>query len=266
MDSILIIVFYNDLPNFRMCLYCLNKFWKSKKRIKIVYSLKAINDVIISKEIMVAEINDALKCLDKTWEISISETPTGAISRYDDQQLYKYYHSAFSDDQYTVVFDCKVFCINDINFTDFFLDNKIKITTSDVDSWVVASVSIFKDYAEISGKIALPLSPWVWKNSNVLATLTFLEEKHGSLISNKFFPGSEFVNVFLYTKFVLMKDEYISVEDKNLPIRAHHRERNCLQINDTANILYKAGVSKDEIERWHRDLMYYCYTNPLILK
>ena len=265
--SLLVVTFYNDLPNLRIFLFLLNKFWLGNKDIKIIYSLKANYDQLIEASYIRPLVEDAVTLLGKEWNVQVCEAQYNELSGYNDQQYSKYLYSESSDKTWTVVFDCQNFLINFCDFKDFFVNNKVISLRDDVvDLWTKCAKEDLQLGQEEPNCSIEPLTPWVWKNSDVANTKNFLISKFGPLETRKGFPGSEYVNVYLYKLFVEMNNEedlYCFVKNRNLPVLYHHRIRNIDHIQNNAYILKRAGVPDNEIIRWAKDSPFYAYVNPL---
>lgn len=253
--SLLVITHYHDLPNFRIFLYLLNKFWLGEKQLKIVYNLLS-NQGPVSKSQIYPEIIDALSFLDTSWHYTIYEVPTGRSDGYSHQQIFKLYYSAYPNSHYTVVFDCQNFIIDNFTFDKFFINQKIMVTEEVEDDWKGFTGLLFPITDQT--KFFKPLTPWIWKNCEVFDTKNYLEDKLGNFLYLEDVRFSEYMSVGLYCTCILNNsDQYQIVSNRNLPVHYHHRYRDVEKIPATCEILKKLKVPQEEISRWATNVLLY---------
>lgn len=249
--SLLIVVFYDDLPNFKIFCYLLNKFWQGNKKIKIIYSKSTkIPKELIDKNIL-DEISKTTKLFLTNWDIEIIKGLKTKLRLWYEQQWYKVLFSSFDNEDYTIVFDCKNFISSPMNVDDFIENNDILYIESDVDKFTKYCVEYFNTTLE--SNISM-ITPNIWKNNEVLAYKEYLIKKSG-LAENWFiFPcEADYIGYYFFKKHVLKHNNFKKASHKVgfvSKIKKHHRTRQFKDINLTAIWLKELNLDLIYIEEW----------------
>jgi hypothetical protein len=235
-----------------MFLVTLQKFWKSNKKITIVYGLKTQSTQIDQNQIL-PFIEDAVNTFLYDWEYTIVQGLTTTLNGWLEQQVNKIHYSC-SQETYTIVFDCKNFLFQNLYFESYFKDNKV-IVTPIIDS----SLSMFDDTKKYYPNIDLPfipepLTPWIWKNELVQKMKTYLIEKTNNWEN---FNGSEFLSYYLYIIAFEKRNDFYLVNKRYDGVTYHHRLRNISEIELRAEALKKVGIIDLEISIWEKTVVPY---------
>lgn len=258
---LLIVTFYCDLPNLKICLFLLNQFWKSDKSITIVYNLKLNKNY---KEIEEDKVLSFIKkcaeeiLIDWDYEIKLGVDSPNLVG-WAEQQLDKVIFSANHKTEYTIVFDCKDFVYDYFKFDDFFYENKIKI--KQIDDYCNSFVEYCQNFfpVEINDIHPQPLTPWIWKNSEVKEVYDYLIRNFGNLeYWGDNFLGTEYMDWFYYKKYILkqnINEKFYITEDRQFSIFQHHRLRDTHKIEETSEILLNIGVPTSYVEEWKNSIL-----------
>lgn len=260
--KLLVVTYYNDLPNFRMFLNLLNKFWRGYKKIKIVYSLKSEGNTYVTQEMILPFIQESVDLFLSTWDYQIVLGLDNKLMGWHEQQLNKMWFSASEDNEHTIIFDCQNFLTHDLFLDNIILNNKAIVIPINAESkhLVDTSRQIF-DCPNVQ-MIPDPLTPWIWKNQTVLDMQTHLFKKYGDHDNWDEYPGSEFLNYFFYKSKTTNSDDFLFVKRRVNGIRYHHRIRNIYQIKEICfRLEYDLDVSKDEIAKWKETIVPYAIYN-----
>lgn len=258
--ELLLVTFYNDLPNFRMCLNLLSKFWQGNKKITIVYSLKTPHNTSVTRKMIVPAIENAVETFLYEWEYTVKEGQVTNLDGWDEQQVNKIFYSALIQSDYILVFDCKNFCTQPVCHKNFFKKDKIIV---EVDSSGLEFVTQSKEYFNVKKYpyIASPLTPWVWDTKGVRNLNEYLINREGNISNWKRFPGSEYINYFFYKMFVEKDDIFLPINRRSDGIIHHHRTRNICEIYDVVNMLKNKNIEEQEIELWKTTIVPYAIYN-----
>lgn len=123
-EQIVVVTYKGDLPQFKLMLHCLNKYWKGNKQITVAVTSYG-NE---SADLTVPAVKDILShCLTSEWTVHLFPTIPKILDGYDEAQLYKFLisKSDLADDH--VILDCKDFLLKPADFTDFISNGLYKI-------------------------------------------------------------------------------------------------------------------------------------------
>lgn len=249
--SLLVVTFYDDLPNFKIFCFLLNKFWQGTKKIKIVYSTSTkIPKELIDKDIL-DEINNVTQLFLKDWEIEIIKGPKTKSRLWFEQQWYKVLYSSYDNEDYTIVFDCKNFISSPMNIDDFIENNNILYVESSYDKFTKYCEDYFN--TTLDSNISM-ITPNIWKNNEVLAYKEYLIKKSGLAENWIIFPcEADYVGYYFFKKHVLKYNNFKKVLHNVgfvSKIKKHHRIRQFNKIDETAKWLQKQGLDLIYIEEW----------------
>lgn len=276
-DKIVVVVYDQDLPQFELMCYCLNKNWIGNKYLSVVCQDSAI---------LVEVQNIITQTFDNDWFVTISlgvDVP-GMIGD-DKQQINKILHSIDSKFENVLIFDCKDFLLKPTD-SSFFLKEGIYYQVQYNDD---QNLSFYNGYPEVSKaldkdstvniKSIYNVTPWFWNVSQLQKLWNFTINKYGPVEHWKSFPLiSEFASYYLYSvtdpetniKFNTNRDfmpfEYIHssslIENDTRSIATfidfdfkrvwkHHRNSSHpTKIVITASVLQKFNIPIDIIIRW----------------
>jgi len=257
---LLIVTFYCDLPNLKICLFLLNQFWKSDRSITIVYNLKLNKHYREVEEDKV--LNFIKNCaeeilIDWDYEIKLGVDSPNLVG-WSEQQLDKVIFSANHKTEYTIVFDCKDFVYDFFKFEDFFYENKIKIIE------IADECKAFVEYSrpffpiDINDIHPHPLSPWIWKNSEVKDLTTCSSKNFGKLEECSNYTTVCYMDWFYYKKYILkqnINEKFYFTKDREFPTFQHHRLRDIHKIKETSEILSNIGVPINYVTEWKNSVL-----------
>lgn len=249
--NLLVVVFYDDLPNFKIFCYLLDKFWQSNKKIKIIYSESTkIPKELIDKNIS-NEITDITKLFLKNWDTEIIRGPRTKLRLWFEQQWYKVLFSSYDNEDYTVVFDCKNFICQKISIDDFIEDNNILYIESTTDKFTKYCEKYFN--INLDSNISM-ITPNIWKNNEVLAYKNYMIEKSGPSESWIVFPcEADYVGYYFFKKHILKHNNFKKTSQKAgfvSKIKKQHRIRQFKNIDITAKWLQEQNLNSIYIEEW----------------
>jgi hypothetical protein len=195
MSSKLVVVVYDqDLPQFDLMSYCLNKNWQGRKYITVVLQGNIRSEVssIIENRFT------------QEWHVDVvSSFPNRNMSGYDLQQLDKILHSLDSTVQDVIVFDCKDFLLKPIAEDYFKYNNNYQITKIS---------ELFKEfypdeYLAMGGsddKITaiLNITPWIWNVGQLDRYWSYVTNKYSDNLDSWdiFYPRSEIASYYYHTQ------------------------------------------------------------------
>lgn len=195
--KILVVVFAEDLPQFELMCYCLNKNWRDDKYIDIIYQEDEIKHTVE---------NIVFQNFDSSWKITISQGINLPMIRGQDrQQIEKIVNSLDLRFKNVLVLDCKDFILKPLDSTFFYKDNIHQIL------YRQHTNETFNDhYPEVIEAIGLDpsinirpiynVTPWFWNVAQLQKLWDFTIYKYGPIESWTSFPlYSEFAAYYLYT-------------------------------------------------------------------
>lgn len=256
--SLLVVTYYNDLPNFRMFVNLLNKFWKSNKKIKIIYSLKTGNKEYLNEDMVLPFINKCIQDFLIDWDVTILKGLETNLNGWHEQQLNKMYFSAEDNQNYTIVFDCCNFLTHELFFNNLFKNGKPILLPCDTN---ITEHEECKKIFNINEPFIFPasLTPWVWKNFDIFNTQNFLFQKFNTYEHWEIYPGTEFLNHYCYKVHIEKDNDFYIIRKRKNGVLYHHRLRNILHISQHAKKLNELGIDDNEINFWKDNLVPYAF-------
>lgn len=190
--KLLVVVYDQDLPQFDLMIYCLNKNWQGHKQIVVVYQGNIKN-----------QVNDILKeYLTIDWVIDLVPSHSFKnLNAYDTQQIDKILYSIDHTVDYVIVFDCKDFLLKPINENYFIVDSKARITTTKE-----TFAEFYPEVADLNLTTSdttaiLNITPWIWNVEQLEKYWSFVTSKYSLELSSwtKFYPISEIASYYYFT-------------------------------------------------------------------
>jgi len=190
--KLLAVTYDNDLPQFKLMCYCLNKNWFGNRNITIVYGKN-------EQENKSYNIGDDVKHIchrffDSSWNVEIEHGIETKMSGHHEQQLHKILHSM--DDRYedVIVFDAKDFMLKPGNETDFKHNSNYNIaymeTSQNMDD---IYPEINKSFPDLTTNIppVHVLTPWIWNTKQMHRLWDYVTSIYGTNYSEwTEFPGA----------------------------------------------------------------------------
>lgn len=194
-DKLLVVVFDQDLPQFKIMCYCLNKNWQGDKSLSIIFQ-GGIKE-------QVTEISESF--FSKDWQINIiqGEIFIPKLNGYDQQQIQKIIYSINSDAKNVIVFDCKDFLLKPTTSDLFKNGNNHRIPTVADDTFENLYTLTYQAIkSSSSSPNILPniiLTPWIWNVEELKRYWNYVLEKFGNYSNWKlFYPISEIATYYYY--------------------------------------------------------------------
>ena len=211
-EQLVIVTYQEDIPQLRIMLHCLNKYWQGNRFISIACTDHTDNEV---RQIAQQQLIDS-------WQINFISSIQTKLSAYDLQQLYKI--TASLDERFndSIVLDCKDFLLKPGNISDFKNGNRYNLlrfqdpTKSFKDMYPQVLEDLDIENADIP--MTLILTPWIWNRSQLQKYWDYLTKKIPITYQEwKIFPtGSEWAGYYAYT--VLDQDRLIDITPLDSPI------------------------------------------------
>ena len=156
MEKIVVGTYQEDMKQFEVFCYCLNKNWNGNKQITVFVGSHKGNPGDISK---VAYIVDQYL---KDWEYSVVDGyQPGAPNGYAEQNINKIINSF--DAPTAIVFDSKDFVLRPLGYEDFIINDKLAL------NYFITNQShydLYPDSRQIVDNLDIPatlnLTPWIW--------------------------------------------------------------------------------------------------------
>lgn len=248
---LLISTFYNDLPNFKICVNLLNKYWEGNKALTVIYSLMLPNGALLDKNEIVTFLEKTLSENLLDWDYVIKPAlKTKMKSGWEEQQLSKLFYSQEHNEDYTVIFDSKDFIHSKMYFEDFFRNSKMKVIP--LDQGCYKFIDRCRSLFDLSKNTFHPdpISPWVWENKVLKDLYKMITENFGDYLLWEYFPGSEYMNYYYFKTITLKQDSFLVLDNRNLNIFQHHRLRDLSLLHNNGKILRNVGISNEDVIEW----------------
>jgi hypothetical protein len=208
-EQLLIVVYWCDLPQFKLFCYSINQFWKGNKKIKIVITTKVHKEhnkdtTRVNKNKIVKEVLETARTYLKDWkyDIVVRNEITWA-GGWNEQQVLKVFDSAKCSEEHIIVFDCKDVLFKDLYYYDFIDQNKNYLIT------IAKNVkeehhSSYKYWNLKHLKEFFPenLTPWIWNRYDLQDYIIEIQKKEKIKFRYiEFYPGNfEIENYFVYLR------------------------------------------------------------------
>lgn len=191
-SKLLVVVYDQDLPQFELMCYCLNKNWQGNKHITIVVQ---------------GSIQEAVTSIAQTyflhdWVIEVTPCYPSVMNGSDLQQIDKVLHSI--DNRFTdvIVFDCKDFLLKPINESYFKNNNHYKITRIP-EYFDEFYPNVYAAMGAVDHKFnaILNITPWIWNVQQLNRYWNYVTSQFGSLDNwTEFYPRSEIASYYFYVE------------------------------------------------------------------
>ena len=192
-SKLLAVVYDQDLPQFELMCFCLNKNWQGNKHITIIIQGN-IQEIITSI---------SQRYFSDDWIVDFTSCYPSKVTGTDLQQIDKILHSMDDRFQDVIVFDCKDFLLKPINESFFKKNNYYKITKiSEYFDEFYPDVYSAMAPTIIKNKInaILNITPWMWNVQQLKRYWCYVTDQFGSLDNwSKFYPYSEIASYYFYT-------------------------------------------------------------------
>jgi hypothetical protein len=190
--KILVVTFQDDLSQFEMFCYCLNKNWQGQKDLIVVIG-KNTNDQRVQDIVSQAFSNE--------WTVEIKPTACPTKIGWHEQQINKVFYSVNSNADDVVVFDSKDFMLKPCDFSTFKSDNRYRITYylpgKLIDSEPKISKLVDKKVDHLPN--ISNLTPWVWNVNHLTKFWNHLNNRFDSYTTWKQFPCcSEWISYYVF--------------------------------------------------------------------
>lgn len=193
MEKLLVATYHEDLPQFEMFCYCINKNWQGNRFLTVVLGQGTdINRVRCIADSMLP-----------AWTVEIKHCSIDHDNGYLQQEINKVVYSI--DHRFTdvIVFDSKDFMIRPCQFSMFYSDNKYRTTYYYPDQYLVdICPEILESTTQDVSKVPfiLNLTPWIWNVKQLSRCWNNLNQRFGNYQQwQRFHGGSEIYSFFAFT-------------------------------------------------------------------
>ena len=192
--KMLVTTFKDDIKQFKMFCYCLNKNWQGQK--DLIVCLGYNDDE--------QEFANIIKnTFDVSWNIEIKPTIHAYEFGVTEQQVNTVFYSILSGADDVIVWDCKDFLLRPCNFSTFKKNDKYRIT------YLLPKKLVDMGY-NISGLVDTPIDhiqaisnirPWIWNIKQLTRYWEQLTNKFGNYQTWKggYPAGNEIYGYYVYT-------------------------------------------------------------------
>jgi hypothetical protein len=198
-NKLVVVVYDQDLPQFRIFCYCLNKYWQDTRNLTIVVGKPNVVQTYQSVQSIIDQI------FSSEWNVLIEQgSLDNHMDGYQEQQLFKVLASLDDLYQDAVVFDCKDFLLKPMGFDDFKEKSKYKVAVFNDDKKTfqdfypsVANTFNFKH----SIPLPLILTPWIWQREQLQRYWQKILELFGDEYPqwSQYPTGSEWASYYAFT-------------------------------------------------------------------
>lgn len=197
MEKLLVATYDQDLLQFEMFCYCINKNWKGNRFLTVVLNSSSDwNQAYLRVKTVVSEYLPR-------WDIEIKDGRHPDHDGYREQAVNKIIFSI--DDRFddTIVFDSKDFLLRDSDLSDFKKDKKYRVTftldQSHLSFYPDSKDLLDQDISHVPG--VLNLTPWIWNTSQLKKYWNYMLDRFGDFLSwdSMFKGGTESDTYYLYT-------------------------------------------------------------------
>jgi hypothetical protein len=180
--KLLVITFPDDLKQFEMFCYCLNKNWRGSKNLIVVIQQH-------TDQMVVQDIID--HTMSNSWAIEIKNTLYEYTIGGVEQQINKIFYSVSSGVDDVVVFDSKDFLLRPSDFSTFKSNEKYRVTYY-LPGRLIESYPDIKnivDYAVDRLPNVSNLTPWIWNVDQLTRYWNYINDRFGNYTTWKNFPA-----------------------------------------------------------------------------
>jgi hypothetical protein len=180
--KLLVVTYPDDLKQFEMFCYCLEKNWQGSKNLIVVTQQDTDQQVV--QKIIDHMLLDG-------WNVEINQTACSYKDRYNEQQVNKIFYSVNSAVDDVVVFDSKDFVLRPCDFSTFksnekyrvtyYLPNKLVESYPDIKNVVDKSVDHLPNVSN--------LTPWIWNVGQLTRYWNHINNKFNNYKTWKHFPA-----------------------------------------------------------------------------
>jgi len=192
-SKLLVVVYDQDLPQFELMIYCLNKNWQGRRHITIIYQGN-IKDRVL---------NLIESTFSNDWIINlIPSLIMPNLGGSDLQQLNKIIYSLDNTVQDVIVFDCKDFLLKPIDESYFKHANNYCITQiSNFFDEFYPNVHLAMGLTDYKFNAILNITPWIWNVEQLGRYWSYVIKKYTDNLSDwtEFYPSSEIASYYYYT-------------------------------------------------------------------
>jgi hypothetical protein len=198
--ELITVTYSGDLATLYYHALSLAKFWTGEKRWTVIVEDQAIYQRVIQW------INDRIVPEMSDWTVNVTTGPV--LVSYDGwhrQQVLKLWAASVSTAEYSVILDSKNFLIRDLNISDFFDGDKLKVgiftektrPSNITDPTHIEACRILgvTDAIEIH-----PITPFVWRNSLVRDLLAKLNSLNYDILTQPEIKASEAALYWVYAQ------------------------------------------------------------------
>jgi len=193
-SKLLVVVYDQDLPQFDLMAYCLNKNWQGCKDLTVILqgNIQSVVSSIVEKH------------FSQEWHIDVvSSFPNSNMSGYDLQQLDKILHSLDDAVQDVIVFDCKDFLLKPIAEDYFKYNGDYQITKmSELFSEFYPNEYLAMGATDSNLTAILNITPWLWNVNQLRRYWSYVTDKYPDDLEHwsTFYPRSEIASYYFYTQ------------------------------------------------------------------
>ena len=218
-EKITVRTFRGDLPQLRLMLHCLNKYWQGNRYISIACTKNGdhADPTIVGDVRKIAEEELSIE-----WTIDMVEPLNTNMNGYNEAQLYNFTMAMDPNFTDALGLDSKDILLKPCNLIDFKVGNEYKITRFD-DS---QNRTFSQFYPGVCNDLGLPdldipllliLTPYLFNTEQTLRVWNKITEKFGKNFTdwNEFPTGVEWAVYYIYT--LLDQERVINFVDRNSP-------------------------------------------------
>lgn len=206
--ELITVAYSGDLASLYLHGLSLARFWQGDKKWTVVVEDRDVYQRVINWA------NDNIVPNMTGWDVNVTVgPPLGSVDGWHRQQILKLWAAGESSADYSIVLDNKNFFIRNFDASEFFDNNKLKVSLFDKGQYSqdhLNSCQVLGIDPNITQEM-FPITPFVWRNSTVRGLLAELEVRNYDIYSCRTLKGSEAALYWSYAQFV---EDWVETKDK----------------------------------------------------
>jgi hypothetical protein len=279
MEKLLIATYSGDLPQLELCCQCLKKNWTGNKFLTVAWGKPnpAYPDLDI------AQVKNLIEHILDGWIVEIVDGNIPGLPGYYEQQVNKIRFSIDKRFDDTIVFDSKDFLLKPTGIDFFKSDGLYRIAYfKNGPTFASQYQSALEVMDHVPDNLPTPFNttPWIWSVSQLQKFWQYMQNRFGSYLDWKTFPGAtEWIDFYIFnycdkdSVMPMTDDEYefvnfcgvwqsLTVDEikqqaiefqkwESIRVWKHTRkDSNIDKISLTQQILLDYGIEKSSVEHW----------------
>jgi hypothetical protein len=198
MEKLLVATYHDDLHQFEMFCYCLDRFWQGNRFITIVLNSSSSwnEDFESVQKIITRYLNG--------WQTEVVDGRHPDHNGYREQAVNKIKFSIDHRFNNTIVFDSKDFILRPLSINHFKKDDRYRVTfwlngTRYIDMYEGSSILLDQDMSHVPS--VLNLTPWIWNTGQLEKYWNYMINRFGHYLdwTEMFVAGTESDTYYAYT-------------------------------------------------------------------